>query len=229
MKLKIVGIPTYVVTTNQLAGEYIVRILSDDGFARPIICEQLPQPRLRSMPTVFVVEGSVPIPLRELTRRLQSLFSKGKFIMVDRPQLDEEVMRLIKLGFHGFVEHSEVEANLAEAVRAVVAGRIWISNEQMNMYLHRKVKAEHGSTEEPSFPTARETEILQLIRQRFSNPEIAEILQLSVHTVKCHVSHILSKCCVASRRELETRAQLGPSRIWEQLGGAGSKPRHLTK
>ena len=132
-------------------------------------------------------------------------------------------------GFTDLSNILEVAANLAEAVRAVEAGRIWISNEQMNMYMHRKVKAEHGSTEEPSFPTARETEILQLIRQRFSNPEIAEILQLSVHTVKCHVSHILSKCCVASRRELETRAQLGPSRIWEQLGGAGSKPRHLTK
>src|ERR1700675_1455672 len=137
MASKNIGIPTYVIASNRLAGEYLVQILAHDRFARPILCEQLPQPRLRSMPTVFVVEGSLlPLPLSECIRRLRSLFPKGRFVMVDRPQPDEEVMRLIKLGFHGFVEHSKVAESLATAVRAVSAGRLWISDELMHMYLH---------------------------------------------------------------------------------------------
>jgi DNA-binding NarL/FixJ family response regulator len=221
MRPKNVGIPTYVIASNRLAGEYLVNILADDKVARPILCEQLPQPRLRSTLIVFVVEGSlVPVPLAECIRRLHSLFPKGRFVMVDRVQPDEEIMRLVRLGFHGFVEHSKVAQSLGAAVRAVASGRLWISKELMYSYVHL-TEARHGSPDKPQLPTPRETEILGLIRQRLSNREIATILDLSINTVKYHVSHILAKCRVASRHELETNPRIGPSRIWEQLEKPG--------
>jgi DNA-binding NarL/FixJ family response regulator len=220
MGSKNIGIPTYVIAGNRLAGEYLVQVLGHDRFARPILCEQLPQPRLRSIPTVFVVEGSlIPLPLSECIRRLRSLFPKGRFVMVDRPQPDEEVMRLIKLGFHGFVEHSKVAESLAAAVRAVSAGRLWISDELMHMYLRATAEARHSPAGRPQLPTPRETEVLELVRRRLSNREIATILRLSESTVKYHLSHILAKFRVGNRRELET-TRIGAARIWEQLSKA---------
>jgi len=222
MGSKNIGIPTYVMASNRLAGEYLVQVLANDRFARPILCEQLPQPRLRSMPTVFVVEGSlVPLPLSECIRRLRSLFPKGKFVMVDRPQLDEEIMRLIRLGFHGFVEHSKVAESLADAVRAVAAGRLWISDELMHKYVNLTAEAGHSHAGKPKLPTPRETEVLELVRRRLSNKEIAMTLEVSESTVKYHLSNILAKFQVGSRRELET-TKVGPARVWEQL----SKARH---
>lgn len=214
---KKIGIPTYVIASNQLAGEYLVQVLASDRFARPILCEQLPHPRLRSATTVFVIEGSaVPVPLRECIRQLQSLFPKGKFVMVDKPQLDEEILLFLKLGFHGFVEHSKVAESLAAAVRAVAAGRLWISDRLMHMYMRFVAEVRPGSAE-ASLPTFREIEVLELVRQRLSNREIATLLAISENTVKYHLSNILAKFQVSKRRELETTPREAPARIWEQL------------
>jgi DNA-binding NarL/FixJ family response regulator len=204
--------------SNPLAGEYLVQLLAGDPVARPILCEQLPQPRLRSMPAVFIIEGSlVPVPLSECIRRLRVLFPKGRFVVVDRVQRDEEIMRLIQLGFHGFVEHSEVAKSLVEAVRAVAGGRLWISDELMQKYMNVTAEARHSQVGGNQLPTPRETEVIELVRRRLSNKEIAAILNVSESTVKYHLSKVLAKFRVASRRELEATATTSPAPVWGQL------------
>jgi predicted ATPase/DNA-binding CsgD family transcriptional regulator len=55
--------------------------------------------------------------------------------------------------------------------------------------------------------TPREVEVLRLIAVGASNPQIAEQLVISLHTVKTHVAHILGKLQVASRAEAMLRAR----------------------
>jgi len=49
--------------------------------------------------------------------------------------------------------------------------------------------------------TRREHEVLRLIAKGFSYQEIAESLQLSIHTVTSHIKHIYRKLAVGSRGE----------------------------
>ena len=49
--------------------------------------------------------------------------------------------------------------------------------------------------------SAREREVLALLVQRLTNPEIAEALFLSPRTVEAHVARIFNKLGVDSRRE----------------------------
>jgi DNA-binding NarL/FixJ family response regulator len=49
--------------------------------------------------------------------------------------------------------------------------------------------------------TPRETEVLQLLGEGLTNPEIGEKLVISNSTVKFHVSSILGKLNVSSRTE----------------------------
>ncbi len=56
----------------------------------------------------------------------------------------------------------------------------------------------------PAYPdglTAREVEVLGLLAQGKSNPEIAGELVLSVHTVIRHANHIFAKLGVSNRTE----------------------------
>ena len=61
-----------------------------------------------------------------------------------------------------------------------------------------------GEREEPL--TAREREVLQLLAQGIPNKQIAQRLSISEHTVKFHVSAIMTKLGAASRTEAVTTA-----------------------
>jgi DNA-binding NarL/FixJ family response regulator len=216
MQTRLTGIPTYVIASNRLAGEYLVQVLRGDPVLRPILCDKLPEPRLRSVPSVFIIEGTIPIPLRECIRRLHSLFPKGRFLMVDRSQPDKEVLLLMNLGFHGFVEHSGVAKALVSAVRAVGGGRLWFSEELMQQYVHTNAEG-RSAREGKLYLTPRETEVLELVRRRLSNLEIAVRLGITENTVKYHVYHILAKFRVSNRRGLETSSLASAGQIWDQL------------
>lgn len=61
--------------------------------------------------------------------------------------------------------------------------------------------------------TTREVEILRLLTQHLTNPEIADRLGLTTKTIRNHVSNIFSKLQVASRAEAISTARqagLGP-------------------
>jgi LuxR family maltose regulon positive regulatory protein len=55
--------------------------------------------------------------------------------------------------------------------------------------------------------TVRELEILRLIAAGRSNPEIAELLYLSLNTVKWHAKNLYGKLGVSNRVEAAARAQ----------------------
>ena len=66
----------------------------------------------------------------------------------------------------------------------------------------------------PDLLTPRESEVLGLLRQGMSNPEIAARMGISRDGVKYHVSEILSKLGAASREEAAAWTAPAPSRRW---------------
>jgi DNA-binding CsgD family transcriptional regulator len=80
----------------------------------------------------------------------------------------------------------------------------------------------------PAGLTSRETEVLGLLAARLSNAQIAERLGLSGRTVDNHVSAILRKLGVRTRREAGAQAErLGPQAgvSVPQPGALSSQPR----
>lgn len=55
--------------------------------------------------------------------------------------------------------------------------------------------------------TRRETELLQLISDGLSNQQIADVLNITINTVKGHIKHIFSKIDVRSRTQAVARAR----------------------
>lgn len=54
--------------------------------------------------------------------------------------------------------------------------------------------------------SVRELEILKLIAQGFNNQEIADSLNITIKTVRCHVSNILSKLHLRDRTQAAIHA-----------------------
>lgn len=55
--------------------------------------------------------------------------------------------------------------------------------------------------------TSRETEVLYYVMQSLTNRQIAEILKITHHTVKAHISAIMRKLTYKNRTELALYAQ----------------------
>lgn len=58
-----------------------------------------------------------------------------------------------------------------------------------------------GRPRHPDVLTPRQQEVLELVREGHSNPEIAQRLGISVDGAKFHVSEIITKLGVTSRKE----------------------------
>jgi DNA-binding NarL/FixJ family response regulator len=105
-------------------------------------------------------------------------------------------------------------ARLGAAARAGAAGLSGVAAQFAAPLLG--APGAHGRDETDSAPTSRspdgasltprEHEVLSLLAEGLSNPEIAEALEISAHTAKFHVNAILEKLDARTRTEAVVRA-----------------------
>jgi NarL family two-component system response regulator LiaR len=111
---------------------------------------------------------------------------------------DEElVKKALEAGAIGYLLKNVSAEELAEAIRSAHAGRPTLAPEAAQALIESTRKRPAPRYE----LTERELEVLALMVEGLSNPEIAKGLLISRSTVKFHVSNILAKLDVASRVE----------------------------
>jgi DNA-binding NarL/FixJ family response regulator len=111
----------------------------------------------------------------------------------------------------GFVSRDATLQDLADTLTGVVRDELMCSP-VISAKLFRRVAHPGHVGLEPSFTplTAREREVLALIREGLTNKEIATKLRISEATVKNHVHHLLEKLQV-KRRVQAARLPASPS------------------
>ena len=116
---------------------------------------------------------------------------------------DEKLVETsLQAGAIGYLFKNVSVDELAAAIRAARVGQPTLAPEATKVLIQKTTRPLTIGQD----LTNREREVLRLLVDGLSNPEIAEQLNLSRSTVKTHVSHILEKLGVDSRVEVVTLA-----------------------
>jgi DNA-binding NarL/FixJ family response regulator len=125
--------------------------------------------------------------------------------------LDEYVYDALQAGASGFLLKDVTAERLFDAVRVIAAGEALLAPSVTRRLISEFARQRrHPAAERPSADlgalTPRETEVLRLIAEGLSNPEIAARLVVTEETVKSHVSRILAKLGLRDRTQAVVRA-----------------------
>lgn len=124
-------------------------------------------------------------------------------VLVTFPCDENECLRWLFRGVWGLIPYETYETELPRALRQVSAGQFWFPSQVILRWMQID-GARRASALKPSL-TPRERQVMEFLLRRFSNREIAEILNISERTAKFHVSNILTKLQVDSREQLVVR------------------------
>ncbi len=165
---------------------------ADSGEKAITACEKL-QPDVVMMDMKMPGMGGV-----RATQEICQRFPQIRVIALTSFKDQESVHSALRAGATGYLLKNAAAEELVRAIRAAHMGQTTLAPEATQAL----VQGERSSADELYDLTPREKEVLALIVQGQSNPEIAESLVVSISTVKFHVSAILSKLGAKSRTEV---------------------------
>ncbi len=113
--------------------------------------------------------------------------------------------RALRAGALGYINKQELQGKVVEALRTVLRGERYLSTAMAQRLIAQAIgsKAAAGGMEAL---TDRELQIFQLVGRGKSTREIANELNVSVHTIDSHREHIRAKLDLRSGTELIQRA-----------------------
>jgi DNA-binding NarL/FixJ family response regulator len=119
--------------------------------------------------------------------------------------LDEYVYDALRAGASGFLLKDVNAERLFDAVRVVAAGEALlapaVTRRLIDEFVQLPPKAGTPASSTIDVLTPRETEVLRLVAEGLSNPEVAARLVVTEETVKTHVSRILTKLALRDRTQ----------------------------
>jgi DNA-binding NarL/FixJ family response regulator len=191
---------------NGIAGlleERGIRVLGEAGMAVDAIrqaCELRPDVVLMdlNMPGMSGVEA---------TQRLTAAAPHVRVLVLTVAADERHVMNALLAGACGYLLKEAPIAHIIDGIKAAARGESMISPRVANRLIRRlREPSDREASLAATELTPREHEVLELLARGVGNPEIAQALYLSEHTVKNHVSSILAKLQVENRIQAAVRA-----------------------
>lgn len=139
----------------------------------------------------------------EATRRIRSEHPGTQVVVLTTFADDESLFPALRAGARGYLTKDAGGDEIVRAVESVLSGDAGLSPSIQRRLLERLSQPEPApvATEAPDGLTARETEVLVLIAEGFTNQEIARKLHVSTATVKTHINNLFAKTGLKDRAQ----------------------------
>ena len=145
----------------------------------------------------------------EATKIIRSSNKDVKVIILTSHNDEKEVLNSLKAGANAYCSKEINPQRLIEVVRSVYDGAAWFDPSIAHIVLKAPTNSpiidDNAAAKEYDL-TARESQILKLMTEGYSNMEIAQILVISINTTKAHVANILQKLEVDDRLQAALKA-----------------------
>lgn len=132
----------------------------------------------------------------ESTKQLKQQWQKLQIMMLTTFKDEQNIRLAIKAGAEGYLLKSTPVENMAQQIRALMAGSSVLDADVLQQIMEPDVRDNLDEL------TERENDIAMAIAQGLSNKEISEQLYLSVGTVRNTLSVILDKLELRDRTQL---------------------------
>ena len=154
----------------------------------------------RLSPDVLLLDMEMPGKTGvEVARELKTAKAPVRILALSAYDDEQYILNLLMEGAAGYLTKEEALDTIVDAVRGVARGEEgWLSRRATARIATARIKER---TKDPIELTERETEVLALLKQGWSNSRIAEELYLSERTVRFHLTNIYDKIQVSSRAE----------------------------
>ena len=150
---------------------------------------------------VFLMDASGPRHMMEvLVANVRESQPQVPIVVVMDVIQEADALPLLRQGVKGLLTYDDGPKQLGTAVRSVAGGGLWITRDIIARFLDCMVN--RPAVKGISRLTKREREILELLRENLSNKEIGSRLNISLDTVKFHISNLLQKFGVQRRTDL---------------------------
>jgi len=150
----------------------------------------------RLCPHIAILDIAMPqLNGIEVTQQLRQVCPATQVIILSMHGSHSHIFRALQAGARGYLLKASAGLEVAEAVRAVHAGRRYLSQEISEQVIEQFIR--QSEADQPLDPLAdlssREREILQLLVEGHSNTEIANRLFLSINSVHTYRSRLMHK------------------------------------
>jgi two-component system, NarL family, response regulator NreC len=157
----------------------------------------------KNHPDVLVLDISMPdMDGLSVIRKLKPDFPELHILILTLHEDEALVKEAIKAGASGYILKRAAETELISAIQVILRGDMYIDPSMLRA-LFRETRTDVTQQNLPiETLTPRETEILKLIAEGYTNRQIGEQLTISIRTVEGHRGNITDKLGLHSRLEL---------------------------
>ena len=143
------------------------------------------------------------------SKEIKKMNPNIKIVVLTSHSDEKDVLNSLKAGANAYCSKEINLDRLIQVVNSVLDGASWFDPSISNIVLKAATNTQmNDATEAKELYnlTSRETQILKLITEGYSNIEIAKQLFVSVNTTKVHVASILQKLEVDDRLQAAIKA-----------------------
>jgi DNA-binding NarL/FixJ family response regulator len=198
----------YLLAENRLLREALIRLLSKKRDVRIVGASAYSQgihdEIIAARPRIILLDSNgLTFSGATLISTLSSALRDLRVVMVDMDADETTFLTAIRAGVVGYVLKDASALEVAAMIRAVASGQA-VCPPSLSLTLFRFVAqiplASSASSWRREYGLSqREQQMVDLLRERLTNKEIAARLNLSEQTVKNHVHHVLRKVGVQDR------------------------------